>query len=96
MSIGFMIYLDEHRPEGKMCISNAECNQIETAFKNQDWDTIIRYIEKYQPHWKPSEEQMKSLAQAVGTFAAFEHLKDDSKVLTSLYNDLKSFSYGKI
>ena len=52
---------------------------------------IINFLHaiRPQPHWKPSEEQMKSLAQAVGTFATFEHLKDDSKVLTSLYNDLK-------
>lgn len=65
MSIGFMIYLDEHRPDGKMCLSNAECNEIETAFKNQSWDTIIRYIEKYQPHWKPSNEQINYLGAAV-------------------------------
>ena len=61
MSIGFMTYLDEHRPDGKMCLSNAECNEIETAFKNQSWDTILRYVEKYQPHWKPNEEQIATL-----------------------------------
>lgn len=42
-----------------------------------------------QPHWMPSKEQMKSLAQAVCIFACFDHLKDDSKVLTSLYNNLQ-------
>lgn len=85
MSIGFMIYLDEHRPEGKMCLSNAECNQIGTAFKNQDWDTIIRYIEKYRPHWKPSEEQMEALKEATD-----KHWEPDGlHPLYTLYNDLQ-------
>ena len=55
--IKFMNYLDENRPEGKMSLSNGECEDIDKAFKEGDWAKIIRYIKKYQPHWKPSEEQ---------------------------------------
>lgn len=29
----FMNYLDNHRPEGKMCLSNGECANIDKAFK---------------------------------------------------------------
>lgn len=57
LAIKFMNYLDENRPEGKMSLSNGECEDIDKAFKEGDWAKIIRYIKKYQPHWKPSEEQ---------------------------------------
>ena len=57
LALSFMAYLDEHRPKGKMCLSNGECADIEKAFIEHDWDKIMRYANKYQPHWKPSEEQ---------------------------------------
>lgn len=44
----FMQYFDEHLPEGKMCLSNGECAQLEKAFKDGDVETIVRYINKYQ------------------------------------------------
>lgn len=88
MSIGFMLYLDEHRPDGKMCLSNAECNEIETAFKNQSWDTILRYIEKYQPHWKPSEEQLNALNFAITYFMHETNYKNPAE-LRELYEQLK-------
>ena len=47
LAIKFMNYLDENRPEGKMCLSNGECEDIDKAFKENDWNKIIRYIEKY-------------------------------------------------
>ena len=59
-----MNYLDENRPEGKMSLSNGECEDIDTAFEKDDWTTIIKYVAKYYHHWKPSEEQMKALWDA--------------------------------
>lgn len=53
----FMQYLDENRPEGKMCLSNGECKDINKAFEVGDWEKILRYANKFQFHWKPSEEQ---------------------------------------
>ena len=47
LAIKFMNYLDENRPEGKMGLSNGECEDIDKAFKENDWNKIIRYIEKY-------------------------------------------------
>jgi hypothetical protein len=88
MSIGFMLYLDEHRPDGKMCLSNAECNEIETAFKNQSWDTILRYAEKYLPHWKPTGYQINSLLAAEG-IARANNYPEIAKVLSSLYEQLQ-------
>lgn len=55
-ALAFMKYLDENRPEGKMCLSNGEYEEIEKAFLVGDWEKIERYLHKY--HWKPSEEQM--------------------------------------
>jgi len=83
----FMQYLDENRPEGKMCLSNGECEDIERAFIAGDWDKIIRYANKYQPHWKPSEEQMDALDYAR---LRLEIKGDETmKALESLFKDLQ-------
>lgn len=47
LAIKFMNYLDENRPEGKMNLSNGECEDIDKAFRENDWAKILRYIEKY-------------------------------------------------
>ena len=47
LAIKFMNYLDENRPNGKMGLSNGECEDIDKAFKENDWKKIIRYAEKY-------------------------------------------------
>jgi len=47
LAIALMDYLDNNRPEGKMCLSNGECKNIDDAFDNGDWDMISRYIEIY-------------------------------------------------
>ena len=57
IALAFMNYLDENRPDGKMCLSNGECEDIDKAFKEGDWAKVMRYYEKYRSSWKPSEEQ---------------------------------------
>ena len=47
LALGFMHFLDENKFEGKMCLSNGECADIERAFKDQDWDKLGRYFDKY-------------------------------------------------
>jgi len=46
LALGFMHYLDENRPEEKMCLSNGECADIEKAFNEQDWQKLARYLDK--------------------------------------------------
>ena len=43
----FIDYLDAHKYEGKMCVSNGECQDIENAFHNAMWDRLHRYYCKY-------------------------------------------------
>ena len=62
LALSFMAYLDENRPENKMCLSNAECEDIELAFQDMDWGKIIRYAEKYQPKQEWGEEDEKKAA----------------------------------
>ena len=50
LAIAYMQYLDEHRPSGKMCLSSAECKEIDDAFKNKDWSLIVKYAKKYSPN----------------------------------------------
>lgn len=83
LAIKFMNYLDENRPEGKMSLSNAECEDIDKAFKENDWEKIMRYANKYS--WKPREEQMKVLKEA----ADMHWEPDGLDPLYSLYEDLK-------
>ena len=47
LGIAFMQYLDNNRKEGKMCLSNGECADIDKAFLSQDWEKLMRYIKKY-------------------------------------------------
>jgi hypothetical protein len=48
LALGFIHFLDENRPEGKMCLSNGECGDIEKAFNEQDWPKLSRYLDKYR------------------------------------------------
>ena len=48
LGIAFMNYLDSIASEGKMCLSNMECADIDKAFNEQDWAKIERYIRKYK------------------------------------------------
>lgn len=47
LAIAFMHYLDQNRKDGKMCLSNGECADIDKAFAAQDWEKLNRYAEKY-------------------------------------------------
>lgn len=47
LSISFMNFLDDNRPENKMCLSNGECFDIEKAFDELDFAKLFRYMEKY-------------------------------------------------
>ena len=88
LAIKFMNYLDENRPEDKMSLSNGECEDIDKAFKEGDWAKIIRYVDKYHPHWKPSEEQMNALNFAITYFMHETSYKNPTE-LRDLYNQLK-------
>ena len=45
--VNLMNFLDEHRPDVKMCLSNMECEHLEKCWNNKDWETVIKYIRKY-------------------------------------------------
>lgn len=46
-AMSFINYLDAHKYEGKMCVSNGECEDIENAFHNTMWDRLHKYYCKY-------------------------------------------------
>lgn len=47
LACAFMDYLDNYRRLGKMCLSNMECEDIDKAFDEKDWDKLARYAKKY-------------------------------------------------
>ena len=58
-ALSFIDYLDAHKYEGKMCVSNGECEDIENAFHNAMWDRLHRYYCKYiekQGEQKPTDK----------------------------------------
>lgn len=44
LALGFIHFLDENRPDGKMCLSNGECAEIEKAFNEQDWQKLTKCL----------------------------------------------------
>lgn len=46
-AMSFINYLDSNKREGKMCVSNMECEDIENAFHNGMWDRLYGYHCKY-------------------------------------------------
>lgn len=76
--ISLMQYLDENRPKGKMCLSNGECEQLARAWRNNDWDTIVKYIKKY------------ALSQCVDLSQIPPYMKKDD--VTGMFNLCASIS----
>ena len=63
-ALSFINYLDAHKYEGKMCVSNGECEDIENAFHNAMWDRLHRYYCKYIE--KQDEQKQSSDAYLKG------------------------------
>jgi len=82
IATAFMEYCDKIRPNGKMCLSNGECEEIENAFLVGDWKKIERYFHKYS--WKPSKAQITALKVVARGFPT-----DDPDAIDSLLHDLK-------
>ena len=68
-ALSFIDYLDAHRYEGKMCVSNWECEDIENAFHNAMWDRLHRYYCKYiekqgeqNPAWSEEDDKLYTSA----------------------------------
>ena len=81
----FENYLDENRPEGKMFLSIEECDDIDKAFEENNWEKIMRYANKYA--WKPSEEHFQGLRRAI---LKADTGSDAERTLKDLYEQLKS------
>lgn len=58
ISVAFMHYYDNNIPQGKMCLSNMECADIDKAFKEKDWAKIERYIKKLEKAVKGMEDSI--------------------------------------
>lgn len=71
-AMSFIDYLDTHRYEGKMCVSNGECEDIENAFHNAMWDKLHRYYCKY------IEDQDKQSDEVAPKFKAGDWVITDS------------------
>lgn len=100
----FIYYLDAHKYEGKKCVSNGECEDIENAFYNAMWDRLHRYYCKYiekQGEQKPSDEDMKTLLRTeyekgrADTIAEMqgEWSEEDERMYRGLHNLIYSTSY---
>ena len=85
-AMSFIDYLDAHKYEGKMCVSNGECEDIENAFHNAMWDKLHRYyckyIEKqgemYMESYKAAEDEKREFVGDgfIKCYADFQDFKE--------------------
>ena len=89
-ALSFIDYLDAHKYEGKMCVSNGECEDIENAFHNAMWDRLHRYYCKYiekQGEQKPTDkvEQKFEIGDVMRTLQeAADNITDGLPVVVSI------------
>lgn len=79
-ALSFIDYLDAHKYEGKMCVSNSECEGIENAFHNAMWDRLHRYYCKYIE--KQGKQSIKNIPTRETIFAIWD-LGNEWKELTN-------------
>lgn len=74
-------------------ITDVECQEIRETITPSASKERISWLKslRSQSHWKPSEEQMEALNDAVGDYNAEEtaSCEKTADILTSLYNDLQ-------
>ena len=76
LALGFIHFLDENRPEGKMCLSNGECAEIEKAFNEQDWQKLTKYLDKYIESEDERDERIRKAIVHLLTVASESYLID--------------------
>ena len=95
-ALSFIDYLDTHKYEGKMCVSNGECEDIENAFHNAMWDRLHRYYCKYiekQGEQKPAEWSKEDETMTTNTIIMLKEgasLHFNKNDITKAVNWLKS------
>lgn len=62
--------------------------RITCGFVGADKEEVLSWLKFLRPHWKPSEEQMNALEEAVSKFEGYADYDD----IKSLYNDLKKLT----
>ena len=104
LAIAFMHDLDANRPEGKMCLSNGECADIEKAFNEQDWPRLAGYLDKYTESederirkwlFELVENQELEMFIEVKKMDVFEWLKKQKEPKLAPYDLQKSFEAGQ-
>lgn len=78
LALSFINYIDEHRYDGKMSVSNAECDDIVSAFVAKDWAKINRYYTKFIKHPTPRPQFFEKIVDAV----AKEYYIDKASIFT--------------
>ena len=71
-------------------IAFVEQNEHFNCWCGIDKHTVIKALRSLKPHWKPSEEQMEAVEEALEFYSG---TTDTAKGLRSLYNDLKKLEH---
>lgn len=102
-ALSFINYLDAHSYEGKMCVSNGECEDIENTFHNAMWDRLHRYYCKYiekqdeqKPAWSEEDEEMtEDLIKGCVSAEKAHHFLHTPKEVADWLKSLKDRVQGK-
>ena len=91
-ALSFINYLDAHKYEGKMCVSNGECEDIENAFHNAMWDRLHRYYCKYIE----KQEEQKPVDKVEPKFHIGDWVVDeDDNNIYQIENVIENVTNGK-
>ena len=88
-AISFIEFLDKNSYEGKMCVSNPECEDIVNAFVEKDWAKLVAYVNKYltnERQWSDEDEAFLKVAIAICNRYSHKDIADWLKSLRPQHN----------
>ena len=72
--------------EDEACLNQLICFCEHCMVQDSEVKKCTKWLKSLRPNWKPSEEQMKALKDALETYKGFE----EYDAMESLYNDLQT------
>lgn len=80
-------FIDRERPEGSMCCSNTDCENIRAAFEEGEYDCVEAFIQKKLSGLTEFEQEVSDIVEYCkehGENVAFDYAKRHAKTLLAL------------
>ena len=80
-------FIDKHIPEGTMCCSNTDCENIRAAFEEGEYDCVEAFIQKKLSRLTEFEQEVSDIVEYCkenGENVAFDYAKRHAKTLLAI------------